>query len=161
MVCTRRRPIQGQRPVQQPKEEAPMNTAAPHVNQPTANTNKTKTDRERNNRGQRASPDRAVGAGTLRSPHRLSKVAPNGLSWRRSWNGNLKVKTLSALPATTMASAKTATSSSDWGFPEKRDPVFRKRFTNKSWRLILAKQNVGRTMRRHPYVWCISEIETQ
>ena len=28
-------------------------------------------DRERSNRGQRASPDRAVGAGTLRSPHRL------------------------------------------------------------------------------------------
>src|SRR6185312_3557739 len=38
-VCTRRRPIQGQRPVQQPKEEATMNTAAA-ANQSTANTNK-------------------------------------------------------------------------------------------------------------------------
>src|SRR6185437_496453 len=39
-VCTRRRPIQGQRQVQQPKEEAPMNNTAAAVNQSTANTNK-------------------------------------------------------------------------------------------------------------------------
>src|SRR3979490_2877610 len=39
-VCTRRRPIQGQRPVEQPEEEAPVNSPAAAVNQSTANTNK-------------------------------------------------------------------------------------------------------------------------
>jgi hypothetical protein len=77
-----------------------MNTAAA-VSQPTANTNKEKqTAKEIIAANVQALIEQ------LEQGHSEALTAypskPTGLSWRRSWNGNLKVKTASALPATTV-----------------------------------------------------------